>query len=121
MNSNELIDQLFAISSDIRYVALRVNSELTLRERAALAAASSSESDKYEELLVNPTLLTLLQQRGNIDCGGLEFVLIRYGKFFQFVHPLPGGHISIAIEASAKPLELIPEIRKVLAKTEVRR
>jgi len=120
MNSNELIDQLFALSTNIRYVALRVNSELTLRERGGLTSASSSESDKYEELLVNPTLLTLLQQRGNIDCGGLEFVLIRYGNFFQFVQPLPGGHISIAIEPAANPLELIPQIRKALAKTEGR-
>jgi hypothetical protein len=41
-----------------------------LREHAALTGASSSESDRCEELLVNSTLLTLTHQSGEIDCGG---------------------------------------------------
>lgn len=44
--------------------------DVELRERPDLADASSSESDRYEELLVNPTLITLARQRGEIDCGG---------------------------------------------------
>jgi hypothetical protein len=32
-----------------------------MRERAELASASSAESDRYEELLVNPTLIALSQ------------------------------------------------------------
>jgi hypothetical protein len=43
------------------------------------------ESGKYEELIVNPTVLTLVRQRGNIDGGGVEFLLIRYGSFWQTV------------------------------------
>ncbi|HEX6048536.1 MAG TPA: hypothetical protein VFZ21_04685 [Gemmatimonadaceae bacterium] len=34
-------------------------------------------ADRYEELIVNPTLITLTKQRGDIDCGGLEFLVIR--------------------------------------------
>jgi hypothetical protein len=76
-----------------------------------LRDATSAESDLYEELLVNPTLLTLVRQRGEIDAGGLEFVLIRYGNFFQLVHAIAGGHLSVAIEASADPLALVDVVR----------
>jgi hypothetical protein len=38
---------------------MRRDGQLSLRERAGLHNTSSSESDKYEELIVNPTLLTL--------------------------------------------------------------
>jgi hypothetical protein len=38
-----------------------------LHERLGLANSPLPESDKYEELIVNPTLLTLAQQRENID------------------------------------------------------
>ena len=33
---------------------------------------SSEETDKYEKLLVNPTVLKLLEARGKMDCGGLD-------------------------------------------------
>ena len=94
------MERCFGASKDVRYVAVYINGELTLRERAGLAAASSSDSDKYEELLVNPTLIKLASQRGNIDCGGLKFLLVRYGNFFQFVYPLKNGHVSVALEPS---------------------
>jgi hypothetical protein len=58
-----------------------------MRERASDAA--QAESDKYEELIVNPALLTLVQQRGNIDCGGARFLVVRYGNFYQLVIDLP--------------------------------
>src|SRR5512142_1147310 len=64
-------------------------------------AASAPESDKYEEILVNPTVLTLVRQRGNIDCGGVRYVVIRYGNFFQCVFSVAGGHVSVALEPGA--------------------
>ena len=112
---NHLIKSLFAISPEIRYVALYRNGKLELSERPGLPNASSSESDKYEELIVNPTMLKLVQQRGDIDCGGAQFVLIRYGNFFQFVRPIPGGHVSVGSELSAAPLTIAAEVEKVLA------
>ena len=114
MAMQQLFDSLFALSSDIRYVALRMDDDLDLQQRHGVSAASSSESDRYEELLVNPTLLTLIGQRGRIDCGGLEFILIRYGNFFQLVHPVKAGHVSIAIEPSGDPLSLVASIRHIL-------
>jgi hypothetical protein len=70
------------------------------------------ESDRYEELLVNPALLVLTRQRGDIDCGGLEYVLVRYGWFFQLVHPVDGGHISVAIEPDADLPALVDTVRE---------
>lgn len=107
----DLIERVFALTPDIRYVAAYRNGRLQSAQRPGLAQASASESDKYEELIVNPTLLTLTRQRGDIDCGGLEFVLIRYGSFYEFVLPLPGGHLSVGIESDADPLQLVPRLR----------
>lgn len=36
---------------------------------------------------------------------------IRYGHFFQLVHPVAGGHLSVAIEPRAQPLDLLDKIR----------
>ena|SRR5687767_13056187 len=112
-----LRENIFAISPEIRYVAIYRHSKLELSERPGLANASSSESDKYEELIVNPTLLKLVQQRGDIDCGGAQFVHIRYGNFFQFIRPVAGGHISVGSEVSADPLAIGAELEKVLARS----
>lgn len=112
----DLIEAIFALSHDVRYVALARDGQLTLRDRPGLVGASSAESDRYEELLVNPTLLTLVGQRGRIDCGGLEFVVIRYGNFYQVVRPIPGGHLSVAVEPSGDPLAVASAMEGVLAR-----
>jgi hypothetical protein len=113
---DELIDELLAATDEVRYVAVRLEGTLVLRQKAGLAHASAAESDRYEELIVNPTLLTLLRQRGEIDCGGLEYALVRYGSFFQFVHPLPAGHVSVSLEPASDPLALIPALREVITR-----
>lgn len=65
-----LLDTLFHVTQEIRYVAVYSAGKLFIRQRPDLLHASASDSDRYEELLVNPTLLALTQQRGTIDCGG---------------------------------------------------
>ena len=110
----DLIDAIFAISPDVRYVALASDGDVTFRERAGLAGASSAESDFYEESIVNPTLITLLSQRGRIDCGGLDYVIIRYGNFFQVVRPIPGGHVSVAVEPHGHPLAIAAAVDRLL-------
>ena len=117
---HDLIEALFARSPAIRYVAVYQDGLLTAATKPGVTDTSAAESDKYEELLVNRTLLTLLSQRGNIDCGGLQFVVIRYGNFYQFVTPYVGGHISIAIEPDADALEVVGLIRTTLEHNQVR-
>jgi hypothetical protein len=101
-----MIDEIFEIADAVRYVAVYRDGRLEMKSRAGTAGASSSESDRYEELLVNPTLLTLTGQRGNIDCGGLESVLVRYGNFYQYVMPTPWGHVSVCIEPDADAVDI---------------
>ncbi|MBU8909889.1 MAG: hypothetical protein KOO65_01345, partial [Desulfobacterales bacterium] len=78
-----MIESIFKISNSIRYVAIYKNGKLETESKSNTENASSSDSDRYEELLVNPTLLKLASQRGDIDCGGLDYLLVRYGNFFQ--------------------------------------
>ena len=111
----QLIDAVFSISVDIRYVAVYLGGALTSAVKPGLEGASGSDSDRYEELIVNPTILKLVKQRGDIDCGGAEFVLIRYGNFYQFVAPMQDGHISVCIEPHANPLDLTTPIRRLLS------
>ena len=110
----KLIDHIFSLSEEIRYVAVYRDGELLSSVKPHIQDASASESDKYEELIVNPTLLTLVKQRGEIDCGGCKFVLIRYGNFYQFVTPIGGGHVSVCISLEADVLNLIGNIYEVL-------
>lgn len=100
------IDDIFALTKAIRYVAVYEDGNLSKRTRADAGDTSDDESDTYEELLVNPTLLKLVSQRGNIDCGGLSYVIIRYGNFYQLVKETENGHISIAIETESDPIEV---------------
>ncbi|WP_116951251.1 hypothetical protein [Jiangella endophytica] len=105
MDDLTLIQSVFDLGPQVRYVAVGHGQDVTIRERGGLADASSGESDRYEELLVNPTLLTLARQRGEIDCGGLRYLVVRYGNFHQVVVPLAGGgHVSVAVEPDADPV-----------------
>ena len=101
-----MIKEIFLISEDIRYVAIYRDGQLKSESKSIAQGKSSSESDRYEELLVNPTLLKAASQRGNIDCGGLDYLLVRYGNFFQFVLPFSWGHVSVCIEKSADPITI---------------
>jgi hypothetical protein len=110
----ELADELFALSPHIRYFALASGIMVQLRERPDLTDSSSAESDRYEELFVNPALLTLTRQRGELDCGGLDYVLAAYGSFFQLILPIGDGHASVAIEREADPLALVTSVGRLL-------
>ena len=107
-NTNQIIDDLFNFLLEIRYVAIYQNDELTFKQRKQTSDSSSSDTDKYEELLVNPTLLTIARQRGNIDCGGLRFIIVGYGNFYQLVKEIKTGHISICLEKYVD-LTIVPE------------
>jgi hypothetical protein len=108
------LEEILALSPEIRYVATNLRGEIRMSSRPDLINPSSSESDLYEELLVNPALLNLTVNRGAIDCGGLQFLVIRYGSFFQLVQPVNGGHVSVAIEPSGNPLTIADQVREAL-------
>ena len=108
------MDALFDLTPEIRYVAVYQDRDLSIRQRPGIGQASAAESDRYEELLVNPTLLELTTQRGDIDCGGLRYVVVRYGNFYQLVVPINRGHVSVAFEPQTGPLAYTPRIVDLL-------
>ncbi len=101
LGAAELIERCLELTPAVRYAAVYSDGTLHSRKRVDLAGASAAESDRYEELLVNPAVLTLVRQRGNIDCGGVRYFVIRYGNFYQCVFPVAGGHVSVALETNA--------------------
>jgi hypothetical protein len=114
-----MINDIFALSNDVRYVAIYRDGHLETKSKEGTIDASSSDSDRYEELLVNPTLLKLATQRGNIDCGGLEYLVVRYGNFFQFVLPTAWGHVSVCIEKEADPIAIGLRVKTLVRNEEI--
>lgn len=116
MHAEQIISAIFALGPQVRYVAVAGGQDVEMRQRADLSGASSSESDRFEELLVNPALVLLTQQRGNIDCGGLRYLVVRYGNFAQVVAPLPvAGHLSVAVEPDADPVPIGEAVVQIAA------
>ncbi len=115
MLAEEIIARVSALGDHVRYVAVANGQHVELRQRTGLVDASSNDSDRYEELLVNPVLLLLTRQRGEIDCGGLEYVIVRYGNFAQVVVPNPaGGHVSVAVSPDEDPVAVAEAVRTLL-------
>lgn len=113
-----MINEIIEISEDIRYAAIYKDGHLKTQSKDNTADTSSSESDKYEELLANPIMLKAASQRGNIDCGGLDYLLVRYGNFFQFILPVSWGHVSVCIEKFGNPIAIGQKV-KLLFKEDI--
>ncbi len=113
--AEQVSEQLFSLSDHIRYAAVYYNDRLQSVSKPNRSRPDWWDSDKYEELIVNPTLITLLRQRGKMDCGGIQHIVIHYGELTQFVHPIQGGHVSIGFEPKTNHLRLLSKIMKVLS------
>jgi hypothetical protein len=111
----ELTERIFDLDPAVRYVGYGEGQAVHTTERAGLAGASSADSDRFEELLVNPTLLTLARQHGELDCGGLRHVVVGYGNFTQLVVPTARGHVSIALERGADAEAIAERLAPLLA------
>ncbi|OQY01817.1 MAG: hypothetical protein B6I26_02300 [Desulfobacteraceae bacterium 4572_130] len=108
-----MIEKIFQISTDVRYVAIYRDGKLETKTKDNTESASSSKSDKYEELIANPVMLKVAYQRGNIDCGGLDYLLVRYGNFFQFILPVSWGHVSVCIDKDADPIAIGNKVKEL--------
>ena len=110
MDSAALIHRVLELDASVRYAAIGSGQTVVSRQRDSVVDASAGESDRYEELLVNPALLLLARQRGEIDCGGLNYVVVAYGAFYQLVMPIDAGHISVCVERDGNPIALAPRV-----------
>ena len=108
-------DAIFGLGPHVRYVAFGSGQEVDMRQGPDIRAASSSESDFFEELLVNPTLLALARQRGELDCGGLRYLIVAYGSFNVVVMPLNGGHVTVGVALDADPVTTAAQVAALVA------
>jgi hypothetical protein len=115
VDNTGLRDAIFELGPHVRYVAFGSGQNVELQQREGLANASDAGSDFFEELLVNPTLLTLARQRGELDCGGLRCIIIGYGNFDEVVVPMANGHVSVGIELGADPVAVARQVRVLVA------
>jgi hypothetical protein len=115
-SSDELREAIFALGPHIRYAAFGAGQDVRTAERVGLSEASSSGSDFYEELFVNPALLTLARQRGELDCGGLRHVIVGYGNFHQVLVPMPdgSGHVSVCVERDGEPSDVARQVARLI-------
>ena len=111
-----VLEEILELDGRIRYVAFGERQRVGIRERAGLSNASATASDRFEELLVNPALVTLARQRGEIDCGGLRHIVVAYGNFVQLVIPTVAGHVSIALENGTDAERIAELVAGVLAR-----
>jgi hypothetical protein len=115
----DIVQTVFRLGPHVRYVAFGQGQDVSTAQREDVQAPSESSSDFYEELLVNPALLTLTRQRGDLDCGGLRHLVIAYGNFNQVVLPLPDGtgHLSVCLERAADANAVAAQLREILMAT----
>lgn len=114
-----LVDEVLSLGREVGYVALGRGQQITMRLAPGVMTETTEESNRYEELLVNPTLLTLASQRGRIDCGGLEFIVVGYGDFQQLIMPILGGHISIGLLRDTPVRAFVERVTALLVKAEL--
>ena len=112
----DLRTAIFALGPHIRYVAFGDGQRVETAQRDGVADASDAGSDFFEELLVNPTLLTLARQRGELDCGGLRHVIVGYGNFDQVVIPTTAGHVSVCVERDADADAVARQVAELISR-----
>ena len=110
-----LRDAIFGLGPHVRYVAFGDGQRVQTSQRDGVAHASDAGTDFFEELLVNPALLTLARQRGELDCGGLRHVTVGYGNFTQVVVPRGSGHVSVCVELGADAAAVAREVAGLIA------
>jgi hypothetical protein len=108
-----LIDDLFALGG-VGYVALGRGQEVLMRPHPQLDTTTSPETNFYEELLVNPTLLALAGQRGGLDCGGLGFIAVGYQGFIEMIMRMKDGLVSLGVSSKTSVAEFAARIQDVL-------
>jgi hypothetical protein len=98
---------LLGLDPRIRYVAVNRGGVIEeMLQSGEHPSFNPPETDRMEELLVNPVALELFTRRGNLDLGGVRFLVVRYGLQFQVIVPCPGGHLSIGVDESGDPVSI---------------
>jgi len=109
--SEKISARLFELDPNIRYVAINQRGLIVeMEQNPNRPSLNPTETDRMEELIVNPIVLEAARRRGNIDMKGIRYVLIRYGTMHQLIFPYKDGHLSIGIELTANPTEVAHKV-----------
>jgi hypothetical protein len=107
--------ELFSLDPQIRYVAVnRAGAIVEMEQAAGWPTANSHETDRMEELIVNPVVLEAVRRRGKIDLDGVRHVTIRYGALYTVVFPIEDGHVSVGVELSADVERIAEKVERAL-------
>jgi len=111
VGEEKLSARLFNLEPKIRYVAVNQGGQLVEMEQSlSHPTYNPHDTDRMEELIVNPVVLELASRRGNIDMQGLRYVVIRYGTQYQLIMPYLRGHLSIGVDLKDDPLEIAGKV-----------
>ena len=114
--TDEISRRLFDIDPNIRYVAINQRERIVVMEQnPKWPSLNPSETDRIEELIVNPIILEIARRRGNIDMKGMRYVIIRYGTMHELVFPYKDGHLSIGVDLHANPTEVADKVTNCLS------
>src|SRR5574337_898841 len=112
---SKLGSQLFELDPHIRYVAVNQGGRIVeMAQNPRWPSHNPTETDRMEELLVNPVILELARRRGQLDLDGICFVAIRYGPQYQLLFPYGEGHLSIGVELGADVAKVAGKVAKHL-------
>jgi hypothetical protein len=108
--------QLFGLDQNIRYVAVNQKGRIIeMEQNQKWPSYNPAETDRIEELIVNPVILDLAKRRGDLDLNGIRYVVIRYGLQYQLIFPYEEGHISIGVELKANITDVAQKVAKNLS------
>lgn len=113
MSPARIADRLFELSPAIRYVAVNQGHRIVeMAQSPKWPSRNPADTDRMEELLVNPVLLELATRRGELDLSGVRYVVIRYGVLDELVFPYGNGHLSVGVEPGADLMRVADDVEK---------
>jgi len=111
-----IASRLFSLDPDIRYVAVNHGGSICeMEQRAGHPTLNPHETDRMEELIVNPIVLEAVRRRGNLDLDGVRHVVIRYGTLYTVVVPHEDGHVSVGVCLGADVEAIADRVATALA------
>lgn len=114
-----LAPRVFAADPYVRYVAVNQGGRITeMEQRKEWSSLNPTESDRMEELIVNPIVIEAVTRRGNLDLNGVRSVIIRYGLLDEIVLPFRAGHVSIGVQQGGDLVRIAEKAAVVLADAE---
>lgn len=106
-----LAGELFALDPHVRYVAENRRGRIVeMAQNPERPTLNPHETDRMEELIVNPVLLELVRRRGELDLEGARWVLIRYGTLYELAIPTDEGHVSVGIDLEAEVGDVVRRV-----------